>query len=337
MFAISPDWMPNWRRWAAAALVVAVLGAVVAAVHAATLRPAAARGGPAVPASLPGPAGSVGPVPPEPLGVDWLAMHPPPDLGIHADAAVLLDLDTHEVMWARDPHGRRPPASLTKLLTAMVASDLAPSLDQPVTVPVEATQVEADSTVMGLSPGETVTVRELLYGVFLVSGNDAAETLARALTSRERFVQLMNEKAAALGMRDSTFTNPSGLDDPGLRSSAYDLAIATVAVAARYPALLAIAGARDVDLPASDAHKEFFLRTLIKLVSVYPGATGLKSGYTDDAGYCLVGTAARGDRHLAVVLLHSDLALTVDATRLLDYGFGLPPAERLEPGAIPQP
>jgi D-alanyl-D-alanine carboxypeptidase len=177
---------------------------------------------------------------------------------------------------------------------------------------------------MGLSPGEVVTVRELLEGVFLVSGNDAAETLARAFTDRDHFIQLMNEKAAALGMRDCHFTNPTGLDDPGLRASAYDLAIAAVAIATRYPDVTAIAGQKNADLPATATHKDFSLATLIKLVSVYPGATGLKSGYTDDAGYCLVGTATRGDRHLAVVLLHSDLSLTVDATRLLDYGFSLP-------------
>ena len=97
-----------------------------------------------------------------------------------------------------------------------------------------------------------------------------------------------------------------------------------------------MAGVRDQDLPATDGHKAFFLHTLIKLVAVYPGATGLKTGYTDDAGYCLVGTATRGDRHLAVVLMHSDLALTVDATRLLDYGFSLPRPEPLDPAEIPQ-
>lgn len=179
-------------------------------------------------------------------------------------------------------------------------------------------------------------MRDLLTGVFMVSGNDAAETLASTLTGRERFIALMNEKAAALGMRDSHFTNPTGLDDPGLRASAYDLALAAVAVESRYPDLLAIAGARDRDLPASPTHPAFFLRSLIKLVSVYPGATGLKTGYTDDAGYCLVGTAARGGRRLAVVLLGSDLSLTVDATRLLDYGFAQGPATPFDPSTIPQ-
>ncbi|HEY7199144.1 MAG TPA: serine hydrolase, partial [Candidatus Dormibacteraeota bacterium] len=277
------------RRWlgVVAAVVVVLAGAAVLGSRI-DLGPSAAHASAAVPAWLPALAAPVEPPAAEPLAADWLAMHPAPGLDIHAAGAVLLDLDTREVLWDRDPRVARPPASLTKLLTAMVASDLATSLDQQVTVPLEATQVEADSTVMGLSPGEVVTVRDLLDGVFLVSGNDAAEALARVLTARDHFIELMNQKAASLGMRDSHFTNPSGLDDPGLRASPYDLAIAAETVATRYPALLAIAGARDVDLPATDTHGPFFLHTLIKLVSVYPGATGLKSGYTDDAGYCLV-------------------------------------------------
>src|SRR5215472_12661386 len=330
--------MRNRRRWLGGLAALVLAGAALGAMHVrgdlATARAHAA--GVTIPGWLPAMAAPVPPPDPAPLAVDWLAAHPAPDLGIHADGAVLVDLDTREVLWARDPHGARPPASLTKLLTVMVASDLASSLDQQVTVPAEATGLGWDQTQMGLSPGEVVTVRDLMYGVFLVSANDAAEALARVFTSRDHFVQLMNDKAAALGMLDSHFTNPTGLDDPGLRASAYDLAVAAVAVASRYPALMAVAGVRDQDLPATDTHREFFLHTLIKLVSVYAGATGLKTGYTDDAGYCLVGTATRGDRHLAVALLHSDLALTVDATRLLEYGFALAGPESYDPASYSQ-
>jgi serine-type D-Ala-D-Ala carboxypeptidase (penicillin-binding protein 5/6) len=323
------------RRWLGGAAALALAGAALGAIHLRGTPPARAAA-PAIPAWLPAMAAPEPTPQPAPLGVDWLATHPAPDLDVHAGGAVLLDLDTREVLWARAPHLPRPPASLTKLLTAMVASDLATSLDQQVTVPVEATQLGSDSTMMGLSAGEVLTVRDLLSGIFLVSGNDAAETLARAFTDRDRFVQLMNDKAEALGMTDSHFTNPTGLDDPGLRASPYDLAVAAAAIATRYPALMALAGVKEQDLPATGTHQEFFLRTLIKLVSVYPGATGLKTGYTDDAGYCLVGTATRGDRHLAVVLLHSDLSLTVDATRLLDYGFGVPDPEPFDPSTVPQ-
>jgi D-alanyl-D-alanine carboxypeptidase (penicillin-binding protein 5/6) len=324
------------RRWLGGLAAVVLAGAALGVLHFRPVPPAHAAVTAAIPAWLPAFARPAAPPSPGALGEDWLATHPSPDLGIHAGAGVLVDLDTGEVVWARDPHGARPPASLTKLVTAMVATDLAASLDQHVTVPAEAAQLSWDQTQMGLSAGEVLTVRDLLYGIFLVSANDAAEALARVFTSRDHFIELMNEKAAALGMLDSHFTNPTGLDDPGLRSSAYDLAVAAVTVASRYPALVALAGAREQDLPATDTHREFFLRTLIKLVSVYPGATGLKTGYTDDAGYCLVGTATRGDRHLAVALLGSDLSLTADATRLLDYGFGLPRPEPSDVAAVPQ-
>ena len=272
---------------------------------------------------------------PAPLPVDWLGQHGQPSLAIAARSAMVVDVDTREVMWARDEHARRPPASLTKIVTAMVAADLASSFDQQITVPAEATTLESDSTFMGLSPGEVVAVRDLMYGMFLVSGNDAAETLARAFVPRERFVQLMNDKAGFLGMRDTQFTNPSGLDDPGMHTTAYDLAIAAEAIESQYPAITAVAGARDQLLPQTPTHKAFFFHTFIKLVSTYPGATGLKTGYTDDAGYCLVGTATRGDRHLLVVLMGGDLELTADATKLLDYGFSQPRPVPLDPSTIP--
>ena len=321
-------------RWLAraAGVALAVVGLIVLSPEPAppAHRTAPVQIAPALSLAAPSPAAAPAP---DPLGLGWLALHPPPDLGIHAESGVLADLDTGEVVWARDERSPRPPASLTKLLTAMVAADLATSLDEPVTVPAEATLLESDSTMMGLSPGEVLSVRELMAGIFLLSGNDAAETLARAFTDRDHFVALMNRKAAALGMRDSHFTNPTGLDDPGLRASAYDLAIAGATIATRYPDLLAIAGPREQVLPATATHKGFDLHSLIKLVSTYPGATGLKTGYTDDAGYCLVGTATRAGRHLLVVLLHSDPALTLDATRLLDYGFGLPLAAPAPAGA----
>jgi len=259
-----------------------------------------------------------------PVMVDWLAEHGQPAIAITSESAILVDVDSKEVMWARAEHSRRPPASLTKMVTAMVAADLASSFDQEVTVPIEATSLESDSTMMGLSAGEVVNVRDLMYGMFLVSGNDAAETLARAFVPRDRFVQLMNDKAAELGMLDSHFTNADGLDDAELRTSAYDVAIAATAIATRYPGIMAIAGARSEVLPQTPTHKAYSFNTFIKLVSTYPGATGLKTGYTDDAGYCLAGTATRGDRHLLVVLLGGDLGLTSDATRLLDYGFSEP-------------
>jgi D-alanyl-D-alanine carboxypeptidase (penicillin-binding protein 5/6) len=284
-------------------------------------------------AAAPGPhrvaraAASVSP----PFSSTWLRRTGSPDLGFKASSGVVVDVDSRAVLWAREPKAPRAPASLTKVMTAMVAADLAP-LDRQLTVPAEAAGVEADSTVMGLSTGEVVTVRDLMYGVFLSSGNDAAETLARALAPREHFIDLMNRKAAGMGMQDTHFSNPTGLDDPALRSTAYDLSVAAATLATRYPELLAIAGSTQAVLPGGRGHKRFELRAMNRLLGAYPGATGLKTGYTGDAGYCLAATAARGDRHLVAVVMGDGLSLTADAVRLLDYGFSVTPS-RVPEGA----
>src|SRR5205823_8936772 len=126
---------------------------------------------------------------------------------IKARAAILLDLDSGKTLFALDAHGRLPPASLTKVLTALVALDVL-RLDQVVTVPTSIDQLPWDSTRMGLRAGERLTVRELMYGVFLNSGNDAAIALSEAAMPRTAFIARMNAKAAALGMTDSHFVNP---------------------------------------------------------------------------------------------------------------------------------
>jgi len=211
----------------------------------------------------------------------------------------------------------------------MVASDLAP-LTRKVTVTaatdVDAVRkVEPTSTVMGLSAGETLTVRELLYGLFLRSGNDAAETLGGGIVARDQFVRLMNQKAASLHMADSHFTTPVGLDDAGMRTSPYDLAIAAATITTRYPALLAISGTPSISLARTATHGAYDMTNYNRLVLpgnqyAYQGATGMKTAFTDDAGPCMVATAVRAGHHLVAVVLHSD-SFFADATRLLDYGF----------------
>jgi D-alanyl-D-alanine carboxypeptidase len=264
-----------------------------------------------------------------PISTAWLATHPQGPLDVHGEAAVLIDVDDGQVLWERQPHERRAPASLTKLMTAMVAADLAP-LDRLVRV-TGATdadavrEVEPTSTVMGLSVGEKLRVRDLLYGLFLRSGNDAAETLGGGIVPRDRFVRLMNRKAAALRMVDSHFTTPVGLDDAAMRTTAYDLAVAAAAIVTRYPALLEIAGTPSITLPQTASHKQFAMVNYNKLVLAgsgftYPGATGMKTAFTDDAGPCMVATATRDGRRLVAVVMDSDTFFT-DAVKLLDYGF----------------
>src|SRR5438046_1426524 len=259
----------------------------------------------------------------------WLATHGQPSLPIHGQAAYLVDLDARQVLWQRDAETPRPPASLTKLRTAMVAADDAGSLDRTVEVAKEATQIVP--SVMGLTPGERVTVRDLLYGLFLDSGNDAAEALATGIVPRDRFLRQMNQKAKSIGLTASHFVTPSGLDAPGHAMSAHDLAHTAAYLDTYYPDLAAIAGTRDVAIPATPTHKAFNPHNLNRLLWTYPGATGLKTGLTDSAGGCMLATATRGDRHLIAVVLNATLHSTDDATALLNYGFSVNPSRGFGP------
>jgi serine-type D-Ala-D-Ala carboxypeptidase (penicillin-binding protein 5/6) len=176
---------------------------------------------------------------------------------------------------------------------------------------------------MGLRAGERLTAGELLYGLFLNSGNDAAITLSEAAMPRATFIALMNARAAALGMVDTHFVNPIGLDDPGHYASAADLARAATELVRRYPAVAAMAATPTLTLPATAAHHTYTLYNLNDLIRKYPGATGLKTGWTGRAGGCLIATATRDGRHLMVVVLASPRPFD-EAAALLNYGFARP-------------
>ena len=241
---------------------------------------------------------------------------------IKARSAIMIDVDSGKTLYQLDPHGRHAPASLTKVVTTLVALDYL-RLDQTVTVPVSINQLPWDSTRMGLRPGERLTVRELLYGLFLNSGNDAAITLSEAAMPRATFVALMNVRAAAIGMSDTHFVNPIGLDDPAHYMSVADLARASEELVRRFPEVAAMAATPSLTLPATATHHAYALYNLNELVRKFPGATGLKTGWTGHAGGCLIATATRDGRHLMVVLLASPRIFD-EAAGLLDYGFATP-------------
>jgi serine-type D-Ala-D-Ala carboxypeptidase (penicillin-binding protein 5/6) len=259
----------------------------------------------------------------------WLATNPQPHLLIHGKAAYLVDLDSRLVLWSRDPETSRAPASLTKLITAMVAVDNAGSLDRIVVVPKAATQITP--SVMGLSAGERVTVRQLLDGLFLDSGNDAAEALARGIVPRDRFIRLMNLKAESIGLTATHLVNPSGLDTRGHGMSAHDLVHVAAYLDKYYPELAAIAATKEISIPATSNHKAFHPYNLNGLLWTYPGATGLKTGLTDNAGGCMLATATRGGRHLIAIVLNATGYSSADATLLLNYGFSVHPRVTLWP------
>jgi D-alanyl-D-alanine carboxypeptidase (penicillin-binding protein 5/6) len=249
----------------------------------------------------------------------WGAAHPA--LGapsVRAKTALLVDVDNRHVLFNRLPHAPMAPASTTKLTTAMVALDHADA-DSTVTVPDEAINVEPN--LMGLSAGEQLTVRELLYGLMLDSGNDAAETLAATtMPKRQSFIRAMNLKAAALGLTDTHFVNPSGLDDGQQMTSAHDLALTAAYLYQHYPAIADVVATKQETLPYSSLHKAFYPTNLNKMLWTYPGAIGFKTGLTDNAGQVFVGGAHRGNRTLVVVEMDDPLIFT-DAAALLDYGF----------------
>jgi len=244
---------------------------------------------------------------------------------VDAVAGILLDADTGSILWARDPHTARPPASTTKVLSTMVALDnLDP--DQVVTISDDALHQAGDETVMGLKPGNRLTVRELLDGMLTVSANDAATALAADTVGTAAFVNAMNQQVSALGLRDSHFVTPVGLDDPQQLASPYDLAAIAAVDADRFPLFRQIVSQTEIDLPASAQHPEFDLVNLNRLLKIYPAADGIKPGYTGDAGACLIGMAERDGHRLISVLMNAKQLYT-DSRALLDWGFvqeGLP-------------
>jgi len=258
----------------------------------------------------------------QPVQIYELVRPAPAPPVIKARSAIILDLDTGGVLYQVDAHGRHAPASLLKVATALVALEHL-GLDQMVTVPLSINQLPWDSTRMGLRPGERLTVRELLYGVFLDSGNDAAITLAEAAMPRASFIALMNAKVAQLGLLDTHFVNPTGLDDPGQYTSAADLARISIELTTRFPVVAAIASMPSLTIPATATHHAYALYNLNQLIRTYQGATGLKTGWTGRAGGCLIATASRGGRHLLLVVMGSP-NIFVEAATLLDYGFATP-------------
>ncbi len=255
------------------------------------------------------------------LSASWLRTHPIAEIpSIKGKAAIVVDLTFGQILYQQDQSTRYADASLTKIMTAIVAADLAP-LDSVITVPDAATQVEPNH--MGISAGEKLTVRELLDGMLLDSGNDAAEAIAMGIVDRAKFIDFMNQKATALHLRATRFTNPSGLDDADHYSSAYDLAVVGATLLADYPDLRAIVGSKQMNIYSTAQHKAFNPINIDRLLSTYPGAIGIKPGYTSAAGYCLAAAATRNGRTILVIVLGSTQHFT-DAATLLDFGFRHP-------------
>lgn len=248
---------------------------------------------------------------------------PPPN---NAAAGILVDLDTRRIIWQRNPHEQLPPASTIKLLTTMVVLNNF-SQDKLITATPSALFTGGDETKMYIDPGEKLTVRELLTGLLMVSANDAADVLAIDTVGMERFLGAMNAQAAALGLQETHATSPVGLDDPDMHSSAYDLAVLAALDYQHWPLFRTIVDTQQATLPASPLHGAFELTNVNLLLTMYPPAVGIKTGYTGNAGDCLVGMAVRNGHRLLSVLLGVPGLIFTQSRQLLDWGFtqeGLP-------------
>jgi|GEM_PF-667275 len=254
---------------------------------------------------------------------DWLEKHPQ-DLQLSSKGAVILDYNTNEVLLDNNMHAALPPASITKVLTTVVAlENFKP--DKLCKVSQEAADTEPYKIVM--KAGEEMTVRDLIYGMMMISANDAAEVIAECDPGgKEAFIAKMNDKVKELGLTDSHFVTPNGLDDPKHYASAFDMATITEYAIRTQPDFLTYMGrVDDYGIPATDHNEPHSYYQLSTLLKTYPGMEGAKTGFTYDAGNTYIGVASKDGRRIIIVYLDAN-SLTYDATTMLEQGFFLNPS-----------
>lgn len=240
---------------------------------------------------------------------------------VNAKAAVLMDAQTGRVLYARNMHRRLPQASTTKITTAILAIEKG-DLDKKVRISRHA--ASTGEATMGLRSGEVLSVRDLLYGMLLQSGNDAAVAIAEAVGgSEKRFVRLMNQFVAKVGAKNTHYVNPHGLHDPEHYSSAYDLALIT-RYALQFPEFRKIVSTRMQPVVRQGWSRPQLIKNKNRLLTgddeYYPYADGVKPGYTSPAGNCLVSSATRDGWTLIAVVLNS-WDVYGESKKLLEWGF----------------
>lgn len=220
---------------------------------------------------------------------------------ISARSAVALDAKTGIVLYEKEPNLRHPPASVTKLMTALVALERCTPQTQ-----VRVTNIIDEGTVMGLVKGDLIAVESLLYGMLIASGNDAAYVLSYVCAdSYNQFIALMNQKSKELDLTNTHFTNPSGLDDPFHYSTAKDLAkLAKVAVA--NPLIAKIVSTKSTVVTDVAGTKTYYLENINQLLGEVEGLEGVKTGQTEDSRQVLVTKTTRSKNTIIVVILGSE-------------------------------
>ena len=244
------------------------------------------------------------------------------ELPLTSRAALLMEKTTGQILFAQNEHEKLEPASVTKIMTLLLTMD---AIDSGVMAYDDVVTVSANAAGMGgsqvfLAEGEKITVEELLKSVCVSSGNDAAVALAEKVSGvTELFVEQMNNRAKGLGMDDTHFVNCTGLTAKGHVTSAYDIALMSRELLTKHPDI------RRFTTIWTDTIRDgtFGLANTNKLIRFYDGATGLKTGYTTSAGYCISATAEREGMELIAVIMKGETAdkRNTDAKALLNYGF----------------
>lgn len=260
-----------------------------------------------------------------PLTRAWAAPAPAGPPPIQAAAAIVVDASTGTTLWSRNADAPRPMASVTKLMTLLLAVQAIRlgRVHWHDRVPVSLAAYRTGGSQIWLEPGERLTLRQMLTALAVGSANDAAVAVAEFLSgSTANFVVEMNREAARLGMRGTHFANPHGLPDLAHYSTARDLALLGLA-AVRHPALLRLTAQREDRTLRNGRGGTLWLINQNRMLRTFPGTDGLKTGYTRAAGFCLVVTALRGHTRLLAVILGAPTSRQrfVDATALLNWGF----------------
>lgn len=238
---------------------------------------------------------------------------------LSAQSAVLITADTGMVVWEQDAHRQMSMASTTKIMTALLALEESARQSDPA-VDVTEAMVAVEGSSMGLQAGDRITLRNLAAGMLLASGNDAANAAALYLDgSQEQFAVRMNERAAQLNMTDTHFVTPSGLDDEQHYSTAYDMALLT-REALKNQSFREICSQASMQVEFLEPEKRVSYQNHNKLLRMYDGCIGVKTGFTKKSGRCLVTAAERDGVTLIAVTLNAPDDWN-DHTALLDYGF----------------
>lgn len=261
--------------------------------------------------------------------VTWVA---PPDplrervdrLTANAASLLVVDLDREVVLDQRAPEALRWIASTTKIVTALTAREVAAASTRIAVGPAAVRYKWDDETRAGIQPGEEYSLEELLYALMLPSGNDAARAIAAGTVGEAQFVARMNDLTTRLGLT-AHFASPVGLE-PEDQASAGDLALLGARLLAD-PLLARVVAAREYVVPRTATHRAHRWLNLNALLDRYPGTTGLKTGWSEWSGACLVASATRGDRHLVAVLLGAP-NMFEGAAALFEWAFNLPDPPR---------